>query len=683
MFGFGKAKEEEKEKSKIETEEDQKSNQKPDNDTKRVKKESLEGKQEPLKEKQQEEPKKSEEKQIKTEDQDKEIEKQQEETEKSEEKQIKTEDQDKETEKHHKEQEKSEKKPKKDQDALKKEQAVLEEEKSKFKNEQKMFFNKNTDSHEEKPEKIVDLFRNDPKRLEKFSHTIQIGDEFIYFDYSKTHIKPAGLSEMFKGFSALDRKSCMFNKERINFTEGREVLHVCLRDWNVLQLLKLKDGKATDEKEDILEKELKKLGEEERLVFDELLKMKEFDSKFANGELKGVTGKQLKTVVSIGIGGSDLGPRAVNEALEFYKRKEANVHFVSNVDPVEMLNTFQKIDPEETLFIVVSKTFTTQETMSNAQVALKLIEEKTGKSCAEIAEKQFVAVSANVEAVKAFGSKYRFDMWDWVGGRFSVWSAVGLSVILNIGFENYVRFLQGASYIDEHFRETDNHSNVPVIQALIEIFYSDKMDYNNKCIVAYDEYLKNFYLHLQQLEMESNGKCATLDGITTGQTCMLIWGGVGTNTQHSFFQLLHQGTRKVLMEFLVPLRPLQDKKVLNNSQFEMLFANCLGQSRALMLGENNSKDYKFFPGDRPSITIAYSRLTPEIVGALIAFTEHKVYIQGLYWKINSFDQFGVTLGKSVAVDILKAMDEDVKHMDTGSMRLLGLYKELNDRESEK
>lgn len=534
---------------------------------------------------------------------------------------------------------------------------------------------------EENGSKIVDLFKSDPRRVKKFTHTVQIGTEFLYFDYTRTHLKAVNLSEMFRGFSELNRKNDMFDKEKINYTEGRNVLHTSLRNWNVLQLLQLKEDTHNEQNENILSKEIENLGQEEKEIFHELIKLKEFANKFSNGELKGITGNKLRSVISMGIGGSDLGPRVVNEILEYYKKADIDVHFVSNIDPTEMFQALSKVDIEETLFIVISKTFTTQETLSNAQFALKMIEEKTGKGCRDIATRQFVAVSANKEAVDAFGIQNIFQMWDFVGGRYSLWSAVGLPIILSIGFNNFVRLLQGASYMDKHFENTDNNSNLPVLQALIEIFYSKKKDYNNKCIVAYDEYMKNFYKYLQQVEMESNGKSATLDGITRSQTGMIIWGGVGTNTQHSFFQLLHQGTRKVLVEFLVPLKPLKDKKVMPHSHFEMLFANCIAQSRALMIGHKNAKLDKHFSGDRPSITIAYSRLTPEILGALIAFNEHKIYIQGLYWRINSFDQFGVTLGKSIAQEVLSAMrdKEQMNSMDTATAELLRLHKEMVDR----
>lgn len=558
-------------------------------------------------------------------------------------------------------------------------------------------------------EKIIDLFTNDSQRTQKFTFKLKIKDEFLYFDYTKTNIKAMKLSEMFKNFFALKRKNLMFEKEIVNYTEGRKVLHVSLRNKNVLDLLeqmndenekvdelkmKVKDaqkeitGKNQKKSENKEIKENKKinelnekLGSEEKMVFEELLKMKEFSRKFENGELKGCTNKKLKTIVSIGIGGSDLGPRVVTEALDFYKKDGVDVHFIANIDPTETFKIFDKINIEETLFIVISKTFTTQETIANAKLALKLISEKMKFNEKEIANKHFVAVSANKNEVLKFGIQNSFDMWDFVGGRYSLWSAVGLPIILFIGFDNFCRLLRGASLMDEHFENSDNHENLPIIQAVVEIFYS-KMQYNNKCIVAYDEYLKNIYLYLQQSEMESNGKSATLDGLANYDTGMLIWGGVGTSTQHSFFQLLHQGTRKVLLEFLLPLQPLKDEKVSDFSHFEMLFANCLAQSRALMVGSDNPEANRHFSGNRPSITICYSKLTPEILGALIAFYEHKIYIQGLYWKINSFDQFGVELGKKLAKEILLAMQEKKNDFDESTKEILKLRDNVLNRKKE-
>lgn len=511
--------------------------------------------------------------------------------------------------------------------------------------------------------KIVDLFNDDPLRNKKFSRRINIGDEFLYFDFSKTHFSAMLLYEMKNNFEEYYKIQKMFEKEKINFTEHRKVLHVALRNRHMLDVL---EGTGNEEE----------LSAEERLVFMELKKMREFEKKFRDGKLKGATGKVLRTIVNIGIGGSDLGPRVVSEALEYYKKNDVSVFFIANIDPTETTQVFSKINAEETLFVVVSKTFTTLETLANATLALKLMSNRLGVSESEIAEKHFVGVSANKQEVEKFGITNNFDMWDFVGGRFSLWSAVGLSIMLYIGFENFLSLLRGASVMDEHFRTEEVEKNVPILQALIEIYYCNIRKYNNKCIVAYDEYLKNIHLYLQQAEMESNGKSATTKGPTSWDTGMIIWGGVGTSVQHSFFQLLHQGTQKVLVEFILPLQPLKDHKVCKHSHFEMLFANCLAQSQALMVGSSSPDIYRAFEGDRPSITICFSKLTPAILGALIAFYEHKIFVQGLYWKINSFDQFGVELGKRLAGEILNHMENNTFPANDSTKSLIELFKSV-------
>ncbi|ELQ76576.1 Glucose-6-phosphate isomerase, partial [Trachipleistophora hominis] len=511
---------------------------------------------------------------------------------------------------------------------------------------------------------LLDLFKNDPVRTEKFVRKVNVGDEAIYFDYSKTHIDTMLLHELNRGFRSTETRKGMFKKEELNFTEHRKVLHIALRDKNVLEAIE-KNGSGD------------KLGEEEQLVFHELKKMRQFERKFEEGELLGVTGKKLRTVVNIGIGGSDLGPRMVTEALEFYKKDNVKVFYIANIDSTETERVFSKIDAEETLFIVVSKTFTTLETLANARLALKLMKERLNVDEREITEKHFVAVSANKEEVVNFGINNCFDMWDFVGGRFSLWSAVGLSIILYIGFTNFLSLLKGASIMDEHFKNEITEKNVPILQAYIEVYYTNFRKYESRCVVAYDEYLKNLYLYLQQLEMESNGKMATFSGSVSWNTGMVLWGGVGTSAQHSFFQLLHQGTRRVLVEFILPLQPLGDHKVMDHSHFEMLFANCVAQSQALMVGTETSNNNKYFGGNRPSITICYTKLTPAVLGALIAFYEHKVFVQGLYWRINSFDQFGVELGKSLAKKVLEYIDDEPKDVDNSTKNLIELYKSLN------
>ncbi|EOB13893.1 glucose-6-phosphate isomerase [Nosema bombycis CQ1] len=487
--------------------------------------------------------------------------------------------------------------------------------------------------------KIINLFEEDKERVKKFSKTLRIGEESIYFDFSKTHLSEVGLKNFFKIMD--DRRvyskiKGMFEGEKINFTENREVLHVYLRDKEVLN--SIKTGKAPEDsrKQDI---------------YNELLKMKNFIEKIDNGEFKGVTNKKINTIVNIGIGGSDLGPRMVCEALRAYSKPNMNVFFISNIDATDTIEVFKKIDPESTLFIVVSKTFTTLETIENFQLALRYMSDCLKKPKEEVSKHHFVAVSSNIEETKKHNIENVFAMWDFVGGRYSLWSPVGLIIALYIGFDKFIEMLEGASLVDEEFKSTKDQDNIEIFHAIIELYYSSK-DYDNKCIVPYDQYLEKFYLYLQQAEMESNGKYSEED------TGMIIWGGVGTNVQHSFFQLLHQGTRKILSEFLFPMSPLHEEK----EHHFMVLSNCIGQSRALMLGKEGDKSKDFFEGDKPSITIAYSKLSPRILGALLAHYEHKIFVQGIYWNINSFDQFGVTLGKTIAKELL----EDIKNRPSES-----------------
>eukprot|EP00866_Antonospora_locustae_P001352 jgi/Antlo1/1352/1065 len=310
------------------------------------------------------------------------------------------------------------------------------------------------------------------------------------------------------------------------------------------------------------------------------------------------------------------------------------------------------------MFIVVSKTFTTQETIANARMALEIMAEKMGAPHEEVSSLHFVAISSNTKEALNFGIKNVFSMWDFVGGRYSLWSAAGLSIALYVGFDHFLRLLSGASIMDKHFLSNPLESTA-AIHAIIELYYNNK-EYSSKCIVAYDFYMRSFYLHIQQLDMESNGKSGTRDGSTAKRTGMIVWGGVGTNSQHSFFQLLHQGTHKVLAEFLVPLVPDEEFKTNGHSHHTMVVANCLAQSEALMVGCPSDDVHKNFPGDKPSITICYSRLNPEVLGALIAHYEHKVFVQGLYWGINSFDQFGVQLGKTIASKIQRSIENAEK-----------------------
>lgn len=485
---------------------------------------------------------------------------------------------------------------------------------------------------------------SEKSRAEALSKKVSITDEFINFDFSKTHISEAELSCIrgdLEKRGLAEEADRMFGGEEVNFTEKRSVLHTVLRHEDVIKSISKGVQEAPFEGE-------------KQLVHAELMKIKALCEKLHGGSLKGATGKTISTVVNIGIGGSDLGPRMVCEALACYKMPGTSVFFVSNIDPSEMKDVLSKVDLEETMFIVVSKTFTTQETIANARMALEIMAEKMEASCEEVSRLHFVAVSSNMKEALNFGIQNVFSMWDFVGGRYSLWSAAGLSIALYVGFDHFLRLLLGASIMDKHFLSNPLESS-PTLHAMLELYYNDR-GYPSKCIVAYDFYMRSFYLHIQQLDMESNGKSGTRDGGTAKQTGMIVWGGVGTNSQHSFFQLLHQGTHKVLSEFLVPLVPDEDFKTGGHSHHTMVVANCLAQSEALMVGCPSGDVHKNFPGDKPSITICYSRLSPEVLGALIAHYEHKVFVQGFYWGINSFDQFGVQLGKTIASKIQRSIE---------------------------
>jgi glucose-6-phosphate isomerase len=479
---------------------------------------------------------------------------------------------------------------------------------------------------------IKELFERDSNRAKKLSRTLDLGEGKLHFDFSKSHLTEEIVDEYLEKVNRFSHKiEDMFRGRKINYTEDRPVLHVALRDKDVLDR--------------IGEKSSVELSGEKRDVYDELLKIKGFVEEFESGKVSGVTNKRFDTVVNIGIGGSDLGPRMACDALSHYRRKGVEVHFISNIDATETIRVFERIDPETTLFIVVSKTFTTLETMKNAGLALRYMAKRLGRSEHEIANRHFVAISSNLREVEKFNIPRTFAMWDFVGGRYSLWSAVGISIALYIGFENFLELLRGASITDGEFLRNRGRDNIEIMHAVLELFYSER-DYNNKCLVPYDQYLEKLHLYLQQAEMESNGKASARH-----QTGMIIWGGVGTNSQHSFFQLLHQGTRKILAEFLMPLEPLHNER----EYHQMLVSNCLAQSKALMTGWRSTSEQEHFEGNRPTVTICYSRLCPRTLGALLAHYEHKIFVMGLYWEINSFDQFGVTLGKKVATELLESI----------------------------
>lgn len=495
------------------------------------------------------------------------------------------------------------------------------------------------------------------KEVEKDSFDLKLsGEDFIHYDLSKSHCTEDHKLEIKNKILSLDfnlKVEGMKCGKNINFTEKRPVLHYLLRDSAILA--KLSENLESSKKIKNEENEFLEPIKDE--IFQELKKIEAFSDNFKN--MKGITGKSLDTIVNIGIGGSDLGPRMVTSALEHYAENK-KVYFISNIDPSETLKVFKEIDVETTLFIVVSKTFTTVETIENFKFSLSLVKENldqknlSGFTSNQICNKHFVAVSSNIEETSKFGIETVFQMWDFVGGRYSLWSAVGLSISLYVGFANFLKMLQGASIADKDFF-TNRISSISAKLAINELYYISK-GFNNKCLVCYDSYLSLMYKYMQQAEMESNGK--------HGSKQMIIWGGVGTDVQHSFFQLLHQGEQDIYLELLCPIKNVSmDDKIKNEKvklqielQHKLLTSAFMAQSMSMMVGKNSEDINLHFKGDKPSVSIFYSKLTPETLGAMLAIYEHKIYVEGIYFNINSFDQFGVSLGKTIATDLMKEMD---------------------------
>ena len=496
-----------------------------------------------------------------------------------------------------------------------------------------------------------ELFAADPERFTRCSRRF----EGLLVDFSKHR----GTSETLELLLALARQrgvpeaiEAMFSGARLNHTEDRAVLHVALRN-PVDQTLEL-DGV------DVMA-QVARVQEQMRLFAD----------KVRNGAWTGYTGQPIRTVVNIGIGGSDLGPRLVCEALQPYADPMLAMHFMSSVDGTHVQRILGQCDPETTLFIVASKTFTTQETMTNASTARDWVLAALGHEAA--VAKHFVAVSTNLRGVQAFGIDpgNMFEFWDWVGGRFSLWSAIGLPIAIYLGHERFQALLAGAHAIDQHFRTASLSDNLPVLLAMIGIWNANFLGADSHAVLVYDDYLRTLPAYLQQLEMESNGKSVDCDGqpvdYTTGP---VVWGGLGNNGQHAFYQLLHQGTRRFSADFLAPVHSLDPL----GEHHSILLANCLAQSAALMQGRTEAEaraellaqgltgpalesmlPYRVFPGGRPSNTILYRELNPRTLGALLALYEHKVFVQGAVWNINSFDQWGVELGKQLAKAILPVL----------------------------
>lgn len=518
------------------------------------------------------------------------------------------------------------------------------------------------------------LFAADPERFDRYS--ITLAD--LLFDYSKNRITDETMALL---FTLAEQRAlpqaiqAMFDGEKINTTENRAVLHTALRNRSNRPILV--DG------DDVMPE-----------VNTVLAKMRHFSDAVRAGEWKGYSGKPMTDVVNIGIGGSDLGPRMVTEALKPYGHDRLRVHFVSNVDPTDIVETIKGLNPETTLFLVASKTFTTQETMMNAHTARAwLLEHSQDESSVA---KHFVALSTNQTAVEAFGidRENMFVFWDWVGGRYSLWSAIGLSIALYIGMDHFEALLSGAHKVDEHFRSAPLEQNVPVIMGLLGIWYNNFWGAESHAILPYDQYLAYFADYFQQGDMESNGKRVTHSGETVDyQTGPILWGQPGTNGQHAFYQLIHQGTKLIPCDFIAAAQSHNPR----GKHHMVLIANFLAQTEALMKGrtaeetrnELVAEGYsgttleklvaaKTFEGNKPTNSFLVKKLTPETLGMLIALYEHKIFVQGAIWDINSFDQMGVELGKQLANAILPELqnDEQVTGHDSSTNGLIEAYKRM-------
>jgi glucose-6-phosphate isomerase len=511
------------------------------------------------------------------------------------------------------------------------------------------------------------LFADDPQRGERMTAE----GAGLFLDYSKNRIKDETLRILLaiaEESKLREHTDAMFSGEKINITEKRAVLHVALRAPKGQSILV--DG------EDVVPK-----------VHEVLDRMSAFCDRVRSGEWKGFTGKPIRNVVNIGIGGSDLGPVMAYEALRHYSKRDTTFRFVSNVDSTDFAEAVQDLYAEETLFIVSSKTFTTLETMTNAHTARTWLLEKLGGHDSAIA-KHFVAVSTNAAEVTKFGidTANMFGFWDWVGGRYSMDSAIGLSTMLAIGPDNYRAMLAGFHEMDEHFRTAPYEKNLPVLLALLSIWYTNFFDAQTIAILPYEQYLKRFPAYLQQLTMESNGKHVTLKGAEVRyNTSPIYWGEPGTNGQHSFYQLIHQGTRLIPCDFIAfhhSLNPL-------GRHHDMLIANVFAQAEALAFGKTAEQvksegtadwlvPHRVFEGNRPSNVILAEKLTPAVLGKLVALYEHCVFTQGVIWQINSFDQWGVELGKALAQQIIPELEsapEPELHHDSSTNHLIRLYRE--------
>ncbi len=526
------------------------------------------------------------------------------------------------------------------------------------------------------PQKIKSLFKTESNRFQDLSLSL----DDILVDFSKNNITNSTIKLLVNLANECGLKeaiSSMFLGEKINHTEQRAVLHTALRNRSNTPVL-VNGNNVMPE------------------INEVLLKMKSFSDKVHTGEWKGFSGKRIKCIVNIGIGGSDLGPVMVTEALKHYKVNNIETYFVSNVDGTHIAETLKKVDPENTLFLVASKTFTTQETMTNAHTARTWLLDfyKNEKATAS----HFVALSTNANAVETFGinPNNMFEFWDWVGGRYSLWSAIGLSISLTIGYNNFKKLLEGAHAMDNHFKSTPFDKNIPVILALIGVWYNNFYGFESEAILPYDQYMHRFSAYFQQGNMESNGKYIDNAGNKVNyETGPTIWGEPGTNGQHAFYQLIHQGTKIIPCDFIAPAKshnPIGD-------HHPKLMANFFAQTEALMNGKTQEEvlkelaksglekeaidklmPYKVFEGNRPTNSILVKEVNPYTLGTLIAMYEHKIFVQGVIWNINSFDQWGVELGKKLAGEILPELtgEEKITSHDNSTNGLINLYKKFRN-----
>ncbi|PQQ29726.1 glucose-6-phosphate isomerase [Photorhabdus hindustanensis] len=519
---------------------------------------------------------------------------------------------------------------------------------------------------------IRELFEQDPNRFAKFSATF---DDQILVDFSKNRITTETLEKLqalAKETDVAEAIRSMFSGEKINRTEDRAVLHIALRNRSNTPIVV--DG------EDVMQQ-----------VNAVLAKMKDFSERVINGEWRGYTGKVITDVVNIGIGGSDLGPYMVTEALKPYKN-HLNMHFVSNVDGTHIAETLKALNPETTLFLIASKTFTTQETMTNAHSARDWFLKSAGDE--GYIAKHFAALSTNEQEVKRFGidTKNMFEFWDWVGGRYSLWSAIGLSIALSVGFENFEQLLSGAHAMDQHFANTPFEQNIPVLLALIGVWYNNFFGSETEAILPYDQYMHRFAAYFQQGNMESNGKYIDRNGHPVDyQTGPIIWGEPGTNGQHAFYQLIHQGTKLIPCDFIAPAISHN----LLSDHHNKLLSNFFAQTEALAFGKSREQvdaefvasgkiaievehvaPFKVFEGNRPTNSILLREMTPFSLGALIAMYEHKIFVQGVILNIFTFDQWGVELGKQLANRILPELEdsEEITSHDSSTNGLINRFK---------